>query len=313
MLGIHCDKAYVIVTYNSARYISKCILSIKSYDPDAAIIVVDNASSDDSLMILSEIAAACCNLLVVSLDKNVGFGSAHNIAFFLVKARYYVLINQDAWLAANTISPALMLMERHASVAICGLPLIFPNGAPQTYAYAFSSWRKWLLQLLGAHRAARLFFHIPGLARLLLHLPMAREYIQSQMRSSAALTDGVVPPSLRQVDWVCGAAVILRGRFIEEMGGFDPAIFLYGEDEDICLKASRAGWMVAVAEVPPVVHVFGWGQNKFNPVVAHLKYRSLQYFIQKNINSKFSRKIMLFLLPLHVYGLRRLLHAVAGK
>ncbi|NTV47482.1 MAG: hypothetical protein HGB11_13405, partial [Chlorobiales bacterium] len=123
---------------------------------------------------------------------------------------------------------------------------------------------------------------------------------------------GQFSSALRQTDWVCGAAMVLPGDFVRETGGFDPAIFLYGEDEDLCIEARRRGLDVVVVDTVPVVHVFGWGVNRFNPRVADLKYESLSYFIRKNISSLSSRIMMLTLLPLYIYGWRRFFYAWRG-
>ena len=107
--------------------------------------------------------------------------------------------------------------------------------------------------------------------------------------------------------------MILEGGFVKSSRGFDQNIFLYGEDEDLCITAHDLGRRVVVIDVPPLVHVFGWGKNQFNSKVARLKYTSLKYFISKNITKTFDRLLMRLLLPLYVYGWRRLYMAIGAE
>ncbi|MGC8477132.1 MAG: glycosyltransferase family 2 protein [Acetobacteraceae bacterium] len=52
--------------------------------------------------------------------------------------------------------------------------------------------------------------------------------------------------------WVPGTAMLLRRALLERIGGFDATLFAYWEDNEICLRANRAGFrcaMVAEAEI----------------------------------------------------------------
>jgi N-acetylglucosaminyl-diphospho-decaprenol L-rhamnosyltransferase len=51
--------------------------------------------------------------------------------------------------------------------------------------------------------------------------------------------------------WTCaaidGSAMMWRATALDEVGGFDERFFMYFEDVDICTRAARCGWRVAVA------------------------------------------------------------------
>lgn len=311
--GCQPEVAFVVVTCNSAGHIRKCLESIVAHAlPERrrkTIVVVDNASTDGTAAVLAELAGRLPGLRVTHCERNIGFGAANNLGFGAVAARYYVLLNPDAWLVADSVSPAVALLAAEPAVAVCGLPLVFPDGSPQTSAYRFSSWKKWLLQLLGVRALAARAARIRGLAALLSRSRYGGDFARLHARPPIDL-ERVRPAdhtgAAHPVDWVCGAAMVVAGDFIREAGGFDPRLFLYGEDEDLCIRAHARSRRVVVVNAAPVAHEFGWGRNRFDSATADHKYRSLRHFIRKNIHGSFDRQMMTLLLPLHVYGCRRL-------
>jgi GT2 family glycosyltransferase len=98
--------------------------------------------------------------------------------------------------------------------------------------------------------------------------------------------------------------MLLSHDFVRASGGFDPDIFLYGEDEDLCIQAHKYGFDVVTVTTTPIVHALGWGGKSFRPMVARMKYESLRYFISKNVKGSLNRLLMFALLPFYVYGKR---------
>ena len=275
------DLTIVIVTYNSARFVRACLGSLREHMPrrySSQVVVVDNASQDDCVAI---IRAEFPEVQLVQSAENLGFGRGNNRGMAEAPARYYYLHNADAYLQGDSLDAALDLLEAQPGIGVAGLPLVFPDLSPQTGAYAFSGPLKWALQGVGVPRLARAVAVSPRLGWLrvaLQRLPMARSYLHTHADSAAPQTP------VSEVDWVCGAAMILREAVRRDLGGgFDPAIFLYGEDEDLCIEARKKDWKVAQLAVTPVIHEFGWGSAVgASPRVARLKAESLKVFIDKH-------------------------------
>jgi GT2 family glycosyltransferase len=61
---------------------------------------------------------------------------------------------------------------------------------------------------------------------------------------------------MRLVDFVPGAAMLVRRKVFEEVGLLPEEYFLYFEETDFCVRAARAGWKVAVDTRARVVHRF---------------------------------------------------------
>ena len=61
-------------------------------------------------------------------------------------------------------------------------------------------------------------------------------------------------PATLETPWVSGAAVLLRREAFEQVGGFDPRIFLYGEDVDLSWRLRARGWKLTYQPRCAVVH-----------------------------------------------------------
>ena len=58
-------------------------------------------------------------------------------------------------------------------------------------------------------------------------------------------------------DFLSGAALMVRTAAFREIGGFDPNIFLYFEDDDLCLRMRRAGYALVQTPAAAVRHKGG--------------------------------------------------------
>lgn len=67
--------------------------------------------------------------------------------------------------------------------------------------------------------------------------------------ATAGLGDGV-----REVAFASGACMLVRRDVFRALGGFDPAIFLFYEDDDLCLRLRQAGWQILHVEGASVRH-----------------------------------------------------------
>lgn len=64
----------------------------------------------------------------------------------------------------------------------------------------------------------------------------------------------VYDPVSLDTEWVSGAAVLLRASAMREVGGFEPRIFMYGEDVDLSWRLRCAGYRLRYVARAAVVH-----------------------------------------------------------
>jgi GT2 family glycosyltransferase len=74
-------------------------------------------------------------------------------------------------------------------------------------------------------------------------------------------TRGDLSPLPGPIACVLGAAMFARRSVLTAVRGFDEDFFLYGEDEDLCLRIRKAGWEIGCMEEAVVVHVGGQSER----------------------------------------------------
>lgn len=222
--------AVVIVSYDTRELTLRAVASaFDARDVDVDVWVVDNASGDGSA---DAVRARFPRARVIALEENVGFGRGNNAALERTDAPFVLLLNSDATFAdAGGLRRMVRILEEEARVGVVGPRLESPGGDLEYSARAFPG-------ILG-ELARRL-----GLFRLLPHATRARllgtEFFDHGRRG--------------EPDWLTGACLLVRGSVLAEVGGFDPGIFLYGEELEWCWRVRRAGWSVAFDPSVTVVH-----------------------------------------------------------
>lgn len=205
----------ITVTYNSERDIRACLGGLAGLN----VVVVDNASTDSTRAI---VAAEFPEVTLHAMRENVGLSRAFNHAWRELADGDVFLVNPDV-----TATTAGLLRLRDALVALphaalVGPRLVYPDGSTQQSARSFPSlWN--------------------GLAR--------RTALGRTPWGQRALNKHLVSPypdkSLwMSVDWLLGAAMLIRRDALEDLGGFDENYFLYCEDADFCARAWQGGYQV---------------------------------------------------------------------
>src|SRR5580700_9994521 len=90
-----------VVTYNSGRFIKRCLESVleQKYG-NLEVVVIDNASTDGTVDILEQFTDRC---RIYYNDENVGFAAAQNQAIALSRGDWVVTLNPDVLLLPNFI------------------------------------------------------------------------------------------------------------------------------------------------------------------------------------------------------------------
>jgi len=82
-----------------------------------------------------------------------------------------------------------------------------------------------------------------------------REFFRAhtELDGDAARMDA--PDGVGEVSVLSGCALLCRREAFEAVGGFDEDIFLYYEDDDLCVRWRSAGWSVGVDRTVGAIHL----------------------------------------------------------
>ena len=97
----------IIVTWNSARWVDKCLGSLRISTVPVDALVIDNGSKDNTLELIRRDFP---EVTIIESGENLGFGKANNIGFRYALERdyeYVYLLNSDAWLLEDTLEKLL--------------------------------------------------------------------------------------------------------------------------------------------------------------------------------------------------------------
>ncbi|MFN7023136.1 MAG: glycosyltransferase family 2 protein [Pseudorhizobium sp.] len=231
----------IIVNYRTGQLVVDCLQSLftSSTMPEGGrVVVADSASRDGSL---EQIADAIepqwkSRVMLVDLATNDGFSTANNHALKHAVARFgrpkYVLfLNPDTVVRPGSIQPLVDFLEARPDAGMVGARLEDPDGTAQACAFQFPS-------ILGELESEA---KIGPISRLL-----RRWRVAEPSRDVA-----------HRVDWISGAAMMVRIELVEEVGAFDPRFFLYYEEVDLCLRAAKAGWTCWHLPQSRIIHFVG--------------------------------------------------------
>lgn len=92
--------------------------------------------------------------------------------------------------------------------------------------------------------------------------------------------------------WVLGASMLVRSDLIKKLGGFDESFFIYGEDQDLCLRIRQMGYEIGYIDSSVLVHLGAQSERQTASIeVWKKKIRAEYNFYQKHYLPQTVRRI----------------------
>lgn len=265
--------AAVIINYDSGEHLRNCLaeLTDAAGEAPADFIVVDNASTDDSLSCVSRDYPG---VWLIQNPKNVGYGTACNEGFRSTAAQFVCFLNPDVVPEPGSLSAMAAAMAENPEVGVLGPRLNNPDGS--------------------RYPSCRV---VPSLSVAVGHAIFGLVTDNNRFTRAYQLLDGD-HASAQEVDWVSGAAMMVRREAFDQIAGFDESYFMYVEDVDLCSRLRHAGWKALYyPEAQMMHHVAGSSRRTPYKMIFHHHLSLLRYALSR------TRGIKRLALPFIVAGL----------
>jgi GT2 family glycosyltransferase len=243
----------IIVNFNNDRVLRGCLESLPAAleGLDAEIILSDNGSVDGSV---DWVRQNFPQVRIVENGANLGFAEANNRAFPMAQGDYILLLNPDTIVQNDAFRPMMELLDSRPQAGAVGCKLLNADGSRQISTRSFPTLSTYCFHFLG------LDYRYPESHRF--------------GRSSMTYWNG---DDSREVDWVSGAALMIRREVLEATGGIDAYFFLTYDEVDWCHRMRKAGYEVWYTPDGVVVHLDRQSEPQSNPnPEARIKYMTVE-------------------------------------
>ena len=225
------DLSVVIVSYNTFDLTREAVQTARTSGDRSGlrheVIVVDNASPDRSGPRLAEAFAHDPHVTVVCNPGNSGFSAANNQGAALSTGRNLFFLNPDTRTLGEALGTLVAYLDAHPGAGAVGPRVRNADGSDQ-----------------------RSIGFFPTAARLLRHyLP-----VFDGLRGRSARLELILPESAF-VEVVMGCALALRRDAFDAVGGWNEGIFMYAEEDELCLHLTRAGRPSYFLREAEIVHL----------------------------------------------------------
>lgn len=270
------DLNIIIVNYNGKALLERLLPTLKSHYLDRTIyevgvVVVDNASSDDSVRFLSTLPY----IDLVQSATNGGFAYGNNLGIQNFPAKNYFLLNSDTEFLAevSNLDVLLSYMNEHSKTAVITPKVLLGNGRLDEACHR------------GEPSPWAAFCYLSGLEKILGQFPLFGKYHLKYLN----LND------IHAIDACSGAAMMVCGEAVAQVGLLDERFFMYAEDLDWCKRFRDSGWDIVFHPQVEIIHhkyASGLGhQNEKQQTTSQFYfYKTMLQYLDKH-----DRKAPLFL------------------
>lgn len=240
----------IVLYHDRVSRVQATIQSVLQTTLRVKIYVIDNSRTDELRMTCQD---PRCEYLYAG--RNLGFGNAHNLALarVLFEADYHLVLNPDVYFGPSVLERIYTYMEGQTEVAQVMPKVLYPDGRLQ-----------YLCKLLPtpADLVFRRFFPwFPGANK--------RNHRHELMASGY--------DKVMNFPFLSGCFMFLRTSAIQEIGFFEPKIFMYMEDADLTRRLHQKFKTVYYPEVS-IYHHFAKGSYKSLRLLFYAIHGSIVYF-----------------------------------
>ncbi|WP_392437557.1 glycosyltransferase family 2 protein [Cruoricaptor ignavus] len=245
--------SFIIVNYNVTALLRNCLNSIVRFaDVPHEIIVIDNNSPDDSWR---QLQAEFPAVKFFANEKNEGFSKANNKAAAKAQGDFLYFLNPDTELKDFYLAELIDFAESTPNFGCLGLRMHDKDGKflPES--------KRSVPDLVYSFK--KLFLNSKG-----------KKSQKNYYRNDIPLT------AIAEVEVITGANLLVQCTVFHEVGGFDEAYFMYGEDIDLCYTLILNGYRNFYYGKHELLHYKGQSTEK-NQKYLDRFYGAMAIFVNK--------------------------------
>lgn len=230
----------IVLNYNGDDCLLPCLYSLDQLEyTNKEIIVVDNGSTDNSFSFAQQHFPRCT---FVQNEKNEGFAKGMNSGMeqaFHNGADFCLLFNYDAEIDPRALTLLISVAKKNPRAGLLS-PVIYEKENKHIW---FAKGRIDFFRMRAVHERV-----------------LQEKFAQESYRS----------------EFLTGCALLIKKELVEKIGFLDEQFFLYYEDADYSLRATKAGFECLVV---PQATVFHSEKSSTNPKKTYfLVYSGLLFF-----------------------------------
>jgi len=219
----------ITVSYGSEEVLAGFLASVTDASARMTpIVVADNLPSSGGVKQLCTDAGA----EYLPMTSNLGYGGAMNTAAAALPSdvEWILVSNPDVLLGPGCMDELVRIGNEDPTIGAVGPAIHNSDGTLYPSARAVPSLRT------GIGHA------------MFVNLWTGNPWTRAYRRDSEA------EPERRDAGWLSGACVLVRRSAFEQLGGFDPAYFMYFEDVDLGFRLGKSGYRNVYAPSANVTH-----------------------------------------------------------
>jgi len=242
------DLTISLISAENMDLLLPCLHSVyeTTHDTSLEVWVVDNASTDSTTV---SVEAAFPEVKVIRNETRRGFSTNNNLVLAKGAGRYLMLLNDDTLILGSALDDMVAFMDAHPEAGAVSCAQINPDGSWQ---HAFGCFPHPFVE--GLWPSANWSHWLMG-------------------RRGEPF----------EVDWVCGAAMMVRREVMEQVGVLDTAFDpIYSEEVDWCYRIKQAGWAIFLLPHAQIIHYGGQTMNRAIPRKYELLLSHKALFFRKH-------------------------------
>lgn len=240
----------IVLNWNGKEDTVKCLESLQKI-PHVQIILVDNGSTDGSQSHFKTHFPECT---LIETGENLGYAGGNNVGIeYGLKQglEFFLILNNDTIVDPDIVHAFLEEFKEYPNAGILG-GKIYLMSEPKRLDHLGGRWNSKDLKF---------------------------DYVGYRELDDRKLWDDPL-----ELDYVCGAAIMVRREVFEKIGLFESQFFLFWEETDFCFRAKRAGFSVMSCPKALVWHKVSASFTGGKPHAAYFFWRNRLFWIERNFS-----------------------------